>query len=79
MRSPSRLGILRELMNKAVRDCLVTGYEPPIESKSPDGFCSTRSTSTRGSSTPACARSPIPGGTRRTQLTMCSRNSSGRA
>jgi hypothetical protein len=27
-----KLGILRELMNKAVRDCLVTGYEPLIES-----------------------------------------------
>ena len=29
---PEKLGILRELMNKAVRDCLVTGYEPLIES-----------------------------------------------
>lgn len=27
-----KLGTLRELMNKAVRDCLVTGYEPLIES-----------------------------------------------
>ena len=27
-----KLGILRELMNKAVRDCLVTGYEPLVES-----------------------------------------------
>ena len=27
-----KLGILRDLMNKAVRDCLVTGYEPLIES-----------------------------------------------
>jgi predicted nucleic acid-binding protein len=27
-----KLGSLRELMNKAVRDCLVTGYEPLIES-----------------------------------------------
>lgn len=27
-----KLGILRGLMNKAVRDCLVTGYEPLIES-----------------------------------------------
>ena len=27
-----RLGILRERMNGAVRDCLVTGYEPLIES-----------------------------------------------
>jgi len=27
-----KLGVLRELMNKAVRDCLVTGYEPLIES-----------------------------------------------
>jgi len=32
-----RLGRLRELMNKAVRDCLVTGYEPLIEGlKLPD-------------------------------------------
>ena len=29
---PEKLGILRDLMNKAVRDCLVTGYEPLIES-----------------------------------------------
>src|ERR1700730_14355516 len=27
-----KLGILRELMNKAVKDCLVTGYEPLVES-----------------------------------------------
>lgn len=27
-----KLGTLRELMNKAIRDCLVTGYEPLIES-----------------------------------------------
>jgi predicted nucleic acid-binding protein len=27
-----KLGTLRDLMNKAVRDCLVTGYEPLIES-----------------------------------------------
>jgi predicted nucleic acid-binding protein len=27
-----KLGTLRELMNKAVRDCLVAGYEPLIES-----------------------------------------------
>ena len=27
-----KLATLRELMNKAVRDCLVTGYEPLIES-----------------------------------------------
>jgi predicted nucleic acid-binding protein len=27
-----KLGSLRDLMNKAVRDCLVTGYEPLIES-----------------------------------------------
>ena len=34
---PEKLGTLRELMNKAVRDCLVTGYEPLIESlKLPD-------------------------------------------
>jgi hypothetical protein len=26
-----KLGILRELMNKAVRHCVVTGYEPLIE------------------------------------------------
>ena len=29
---PEKLGTLRELMNQAVRDCLVTGYEPLIES-----------------------------------------------
>jgi predicted nucleic acid-binding protein len=29
---PEKLGTLRELMCKAVRDCLVTGYEPLIES-----------------------------------------------
>jgi predicted nucleic acid-binding protein len=28
---PEKLGTLRELMNKTVRDCLVTGYEPLIE------------------------------------------------
>jgi len=27
-----KLGVLRELMNRAVRDCLVTGYEPLVES-----------------------------------------------
>ena len=27
-----KLGTLRDLMNKAVRDCLMTGYEPLIES-----------------------------------------------
>ncbi len=33
----ARLGRLRELMNNAVRDCLVTGYEPLIEGlKLPD-------------------------------------------
>jgi predicted nucleic acid-binding protein len=30
--SADKLGILRELMNGAVRDCLVTGYEPLVES-----------------------------------------------
>jgi predicted nucleic acid-binding protein len=117
-----KLGTLRELMNKAVRDCLVTGYEPLIESlrlpdpddrhvlaaaikssaqvivttnlrhfpeaelrrwnveaKSPMTSCSTRSTSTRGSSIPASARSPTPGGTRRTRLTTYLRNWSGQA
>jgi hypothetical protein len=29
---PEKLSTLRELMNRAVRDCLVTGYEPLIES-----------------------------------------------
>jgi hypothetical protein len=29
---PEKPGTLRELMNRAVRDCLVTGYEPLIES-----------------------------------------------
>jgi predicted nucleic acid-binding protein len=29
---PEKLGTLRELMNKAVRDCIVTGYEPLVES-----------------------------------------------
>ena len=29
---PEKLGTLRELMNKVVRDCLVTGYEPLVES-----------------------------------------------
>jgi predicted nucleic acid-binding protein len=29
---PQKLGVLRGLMNKVVRDCLVIGYEPLIES-----------------------------------------------
>ncbi|MGH3168611.1 MAG: PIN domain-containing protein [Trebonia sp.] len=34
---PAKLGRLRELMNAAVRDCLVTGYEPLVEGlKLPD-------------------------------------------
>ena len=41
-----KLGTLRELMNKAVRDCLVTGYEPLVESLQlpdpDDGTCSLR-------------------------------------
>lgn len=38
---PARLQRTRELMNRAVRDCLVTGYEPLIESVAlpdPDDF-----------------------------------------
>jgi predicted nucleic acid-binding protein len=30
---PARLGRLRDLMNAAVRDCLVSGYEPLIEGR----------------------------------------------
>jgi hypothetical protein len=34
---PDKLGRLRDLMNRAVRDCLVTGYEPLTEGlKLPD-------------------------------------------
>jgi predicted nucleic acid-binding protein len=117
-----KLGILRDLMNRAVRDCLVTGYESLVESlhlpdpddrhvlaaaikssaqvivttnlkdfpeaelqpwnvevKSRMSSSSTRSPSMRGSSTPACGRSPVPGGTHPTQWMTCSRNWNGQA
>ena len=55
-----KLGILRGLMIKAVRDCLVTGYEPLIESlQLPDAMTGTYSpqlsgAAPRSSSRPTC-------------------------
>jgi hypothetical protein len=53
-----KLGSLRDLMNKAVRDCLVTGYEPLIESlRLPDPRSSP---GTAARSYPAAASRTLP-------------------
>jgi hypothetical protein len=43
---PQKLARTRDLMNKAVRDCLVSGYEPLLEAielpDPDDGMCSRR-------------------------------------
>jgi len=62
---PAKLGRLRDLTNSAVRDCLVTGYEPLVEGlKLPDPkdrhVLAAAIKSVRRSSSPATGRTSQP-------------------
>ncbi|GAA2409827.1 hypothetical protein GCM10010420_43060 [Streptomyces glaucosporus] len=71
---PVRLDRTREAMMRAVRDCMVKGYEPLIEAQpsTPTRSSRTRSTWTRPPCTRRCVGSRTDGRTRRGPCRTCS-------